>query len=259
LRVEKPAATCGFSLQPSTFHAFRESVEGLDRGTGFIARALFSNPESTQGTRRFKDPPESLPALTAFRERIKERLGVPLTYDENWALSPPVLSFTPEAKAEWVDFYNEVENELGPGGEMSEARDIASKAADNVARLAALLHVFEHGPAGNIGAAHVQAATRIVTWHLYQARREFCELAPTPEMLNAQKLEAWLVRRVKEFGELQIRTQTALKYGPGSTRHRAELDAALTVLTKAKRARIVKPPGSRTELIEVNPALLEGA
>ena len=198
-----------------------------------------------------------MPSLAAFNRRIGELLEIPLTLDDSRTLTPPRLSFTREAKIAWIAFHDEVEREIAPGGDLADARDAASKAADNAARLAALLHVFEHGPQGQISESHVLAATQIVTWHLYQFRRYFCELAPTPEMVNAQKLEAWLIRRRQETGEIHTKTQVILNQGPGGTRHRKELDEALMVLVRAGRARVTKE--NRTELVELNPALLEAA
>jgi putative DNA primase/helicase len=140
---------------------------------------------------------------------------------------------------------------------LSDARDVASKAAENVARLAALLHVFEHGPAGEIGRNHVDAAARIVSWHLYEAQRYFTETAPTPALVNAEKLEAWLVRRFHERGEPRIRVTTIQQFGPGAIRHREELAAALGELVRRKRARKVKDERG-AECVELNPALLGG-
>ena len=79
------------------------------------ARALFANPISTQGTRMYREATADMPALRAFEARLRELLDVPLTYDEARRLALPTLSLTPEAKAAWVEFYNEVERELAEG------------------------------------------------------------------------------------------------------------------------------------------------
>ena len=255
MAVETPRGTLGFAMQPAAMQDTTRQSHGIERGIGGMARFIFSNPESTQGTRKFREP-SAMREVEKFAKRLKELLDIPLTL-EGRKLCPPVLSFTPEAKAAWVEFHDEVEDELAPGGDMSEAKDVAAKAADNAARIAALLHIFENGAAGQIGLQYVNAATRLMTWHLYQFRRYFCELAPTPEMLNAQKLEDWLIRRLRQTGEVQTKTQAILNGGPSALRHRTELDSALQVLIRAKRARKVRE--GRTELVELNPVLLEAA
>ena len=65
--------------------------------------------------------------------------------DEEGRLTPALMTFTPEAKAGWIDFYNVIEADLGEGGELRDVRDIASKTADNASRLAALFQYFEDG------------------------------------------------------------------------------------------------------------------
>ena len=62
-----------------------------------------------------------------------------------------MLSLTPEAKAAWVEYHDAIESELSSGGELYDVRDVASKSADNAARLAALFQMFE-GAGGAIGA-----------------------------------------------------------------------------------------------------------
>lgn len=255
LGVESPRTTFGFAMQPAAVTEAAKASNGLDRGIGYMARLIVSNPESTQGTRKFREP-GPMPSLARFTARIRELLDIQLPLDGR-VLRPTVLTLDAEAKAEWVRFHDEVEEELGPGGDMADARDVAAKAADNAARIAALLHVFERGPIGQIEHRHMKGATDLMTWHLYQFRRYFCELAPTPEMVKAQKLEAWLIRRHKTTGELQTKTQAILNSGPAPLRHRQDLDAALNVLTRASRARKVNQ--GRTELVEVNPALMEAA
>ena len=148
----------GLAVQSETVRAFLDSSKGLARGIGWLARFLIAWPESTQGTRLFRDSPQHWPHLEKFHRRLWSLLDSPLSFDEFGKLSPDMLELSPEAKAAWVAFHDEVEEELRPGRDMAETRDVASKAADNAARLAGLFHVFENGPAGYVGADHMGAA-----------------------------------------------------------------------------------------------------
>ena len=76
-----------------------------------------------------------------------------------------MLDLSPAAHAAWVRLHDLVEGGLGTGGAYQTVRDVAAKAAENAARLAALFHVLEHGPAGTIGADHLLGAEEIVRKH----------------------------------------------------------------------------------------------
>ncbi len=66
---------------------------------------------------------------------------------------------------------------LTSGNELYDVRDVASKSADNAARLAALFHVFTHSADGSIDADSFESASSIVAWHLNESRRFFGEVA----------------------------------------------------------------------------------
>jgi putative DNA primase/helicase len=135
--------TLGLAVQPETVLTFFNDSHGLARGTGFLARFLIAWPESTQGTRMYCDPPSGWPGLNAYKARLRQLLEVPLSMDEAGRLAPRALDMSPEAFEGWRRFHDMAETELRQGGELAELRDVASKAAENVARLAALFHVCQ--------------------------------------------------------------------------------------------------------------------
>ena len=139
---------------------------------------------------------------------------------------------------------------------MAEVRDVASKAADNVARLAALFHLYAHGPTGQVDAAAVTAAAHIVGWHLFQARAFLGDVAAPRELSTARRLDAWLVDFCRREGVREVERRTIQNRGPNPVRGRAGLDAALAELAEAGRIREVED--GRRKLVRVNPALLEG-
>ena len=248
--------TLGIAIQEATARAFLDGPGALARGIGFLARFLFAWPESTQGTRLYREPPSSWPNLNRFHERVRELLDRPLPMADDGTLDPLLLKLAPEAKSAWIDFYNEVEVELRPGREMAETRDVASKAADNVARMAALFHLFEGDTGHHIGVEHINRASAIVTWHLYEARRFLGEIAVPVEVRHAEQLEAWLVQQCNANGANRVDRSFILTSGPNPTRRKAPLDAALKELFEAGRVRSIKV--DRKAIVEVNPALLAG-
>jgi putative DNA primase/helicase len=78
---------------------------------------------------------------------------------------------------------------------MEHYRDIASKSADNAARIAGLFHLFNDGDVlDTINGATMEAATQLAAWHLYEARRFFSEIAVPTDLSNAIKLDSWLIQ-----------------------------------------------------------------
>jgi len=246
--------TFGISVQAATLEAFFEKTGGLARGTGFMARFLVACQKSNQGFRPYSPPPLGWPRLTAFQHRMKELLELPLPMKERGELNPTMLELSPDAKAAWITTYNAIEIELRPGGDFELIRDVASKAADNVVRLAALLHVLEHGPDGIVGLSAMNNATSIVAWHLTEARRYFGEHSLPKLMLQAQRLDDWLVGWCRENGTDSIPTRELQRLGPNCLRNRDTLDKVLAELLDTNRARIVTE--GKQKRVAVNPALL---
>ena len=152
----------------------------------------------------FQEPPKHWPALARFHSRLSDLLNCPVRLDEFGQLCPAVLNLDAAAKDVWVGFHDSVESELAPGGDMAEARDVASKAGDNAARMAALFHTFECGPVGSIGADHIKQAARIVVWHLYEARRFLNQISVPESIGDAMALEAWLVDYCQREGLMVV-------------------------------------------------------
>ena len=246
--------TVGLQVQEATLRSFFEKSGKLARGTGFLARFLVAWPESTQGYRPFTEAPSAWPALAAYHRRIADILAIPAPIGEDGALSPVVLSLSPEAKAAWVEFHDAIEKELCSGGELYDVRDVASKTADNAARLAGLFQVFEHGMGGAIGLEAFESASSIAAWHLTEARRFFGELALPAEMADAVRLDTWLIEYCRKQRTHLVPVQKVQQFGPGGLRRKPAMETAVRELEELGRARMGKE--GRSKVIEVNPALL---
>ena len=249
--------TIALQVQEATLRSFFHRAEGLARGMGFLARFLLAWPASTQGYRPFSDPPETWPALARFNQRIADILEQDVAMDEQGALTPPVFLLAAEAKAAWVSFHDAIEGKLRSGGELYDVRDVASKTADNAARIAALLQLFEHGACGAIGLDAFEGASRIAAWHLHEARRFFGELALPAEQVDAVRLDSWLLDycRREKTGVIP-RRDVQRSVTPGHLRKKAALNTALAELTETGRARLIQ--NGRRKDIHINPVLLKG-
>jgi putative DNA primase/helicase len=242
-------------IQEATLREFLMQSRGLARGTGFLARFMVAWPESTQGTRKFREAPTSWAGLGAFDRRIEGILRPPLPLNDDNELEPDVLRLDRDAKLAWIAFHDSVESELAQGGEYYDIQDTAAKAADNVARLAALFHVFENDAKGPIPAEYIERAGMIMRWHLNEARRFFGELALPDELVNAVKLDAWLLEHCRKNQTCSINKNHVRRFGP--IRQGDKLDYALSELYDLDRLRISRF-GKRIE-IEINPALVATA
>jgi len=219
-----------------------------------LARFLLSWPGSTQGKRPYSKAPKSWPHLAAFNRRIAEILNTPLEIRDDGTLSPTLLTLTPEAKQAFITYHDTIETQLGEGGELRDVRDVASKTADNAARLAALLQWFED-PQGTIEREYFERASRIAAWHLNESRRFFGELALPSDLADAVRLDNWIINYCRQKKVPMIPSRELRQYGP--VRDKKRFNAALEDLTERGRLRDIRE--GKRRFIEVNPHLLETA
>ena len=107
-------------------------------------------------------------------------------------------------------------------------RDVASKTADNAARIAA--------------------------WHLHEARRFYGELALPEEQANAARLERWLADYCRREKTAIVQRRVVQQFAaPRILRKGPVLDAALDELAAEGHVRLIQD-GQRKE-IHVHPAL----
>lgn len=250
-RLRGARFTIGLQIQEPTLRAFLVKSGALARGSGFLARFLIAWPESTQGARPFAEPPAHWPHLEVFQKRLTVLLNLEAPIDDEGGLVPQRMTLTPSAKTAWIEFHDSIEKDLARGGELYDVRDVASKIADNVARLAALFHMFECG-AGSVSLDALERASRIAAWHLSESKRFFGELAMPQDMADAARLDTWLIAEARASQGQTSTTRDAQRLGP--VRDKARLDAALNILSELDRVRLGKV--GKRNLIAVNPGLL---
>jgi hypothetical protein len=113
--------------------------------------------------------------MQALRAMIIDILLRPLpTSRPDLALVPPRIGLA-DGRKTWIDYHDWCMAEMGPGRPLLEIRDMARRSPEQAARIAAILHIFRHGPQAALTAPMaietVEAAIAIARWYLFEARR----------------------------------------------------------------------------------------
>jgi hypothetical protein len=153
--------TAALMLQPEALAKLVATGDGIARGVGAFARFLIARPSSTIGTRAYRPGDPNGPELLAFDDRLRALLNLRLPLDDEGALDPPVLRLSPEAFDIWRRLHDDIERELGGKGEFADLPDFGAKPAEQAARISCVLHIFTHGPEGEIGDDMMMAGAQL--------------------------------------------------------------------------------------------------
>lgn len=151
-------------------------------------------------------------------------------------MSKVTLIFSVPAQDEWERIFNNIEYSIRPGGEFCEARDYASKVAENIARLAGIFHAFEGYEGTKISVETLRSASNIVLWYA----NEFVSLFSPPDPLletikDAYLLQDWLLKLFRSRNWQVVPKNFILQRGPNPLRNKARLDWALNCLCSGCR------------------------
>ena len=100
----------------------------------------------------------------------------------------------------------------------------------------------------------MESAAEVAMWHLSESRRLLTELSQDPALSDAARLDAWLIKKCKEYNTDRIGRSEAMQHSP--TRGKPKLTPVLNELISLDRVREIKE--GRKNLIVVNPELLNG-
>ncbi|HEN3279202.1 TPA: DUF3987 domain-containing protein [Yersinia enterocolitica] len=231
--IKDARMTLSLMVQPDVFNGYLERKGDMAKGIGFFARCLICHPGSTQGNRQITSPVVSTEHLPIFHQRIMEIVNECISRNnENERLC---LRFNAEAEKRWIAFSNNVEYEMGILGKLSNFKDYASKMAENMARIAALLHHF-NGDEGDISLLTVEAAVEISDWYV----AEYIRLFSKPQEFNlaiseADELYLWIKNHCSRYLLPYIRKNTILQYGPNKFRNRSKANELLNTLYSQNR------------------------
>lgn len=228
--------TVSIMAQKSAFEEYVRRCGEKARGSGLWARFLVCHPESTQGSRFIKNGVLSWKYKEEFQKRLATVVRENLRLLDDASASRKVLEFSREAAQLWLDAFNEIESKIVAHERFDGLGDHASKLADNIARVAALLHVFEEGDT-EISRATLTFAIDFCTWCSDDFYRLF--MPQRQEISDAIELDEWL-QKFREKGATWMPVNYIRQHGPYRLRSKLRLDAALKELWLDRRLEFCK-------------------
>jgi len=228
VRVERPALTCAYAIQPQVIRSL--AANSAFRGRGLLGRFLYAIPRSRIGSRKIDTAPVPSEVAEAYRRSVR---SLAETKDNT------VLSLAPDASRLFVDWETEVESMLAEGGPMESMRDWGAKLAGATLRLAGVLHCVEHGPVKQIGRATIDAAIQIARYLVphAEATMNMMQAKEAPQDADAQYVLRWIVAR-----ELQTFTRRdAHQHGRQRFPKADDIDPGLSELVRRGYIRL-RPP-----------------
>ena len=228
--IIEPKVTLFASVQYGPFKQYCDHQGALARDSGLFARCWISSASvhHRQPLVLSEGQDDGAVELKAFHARIdqlRERGAIPGYKRE--------ITFSASAGRLWIDRFNEFQTLIQPGEKYYEIRDFIKKHMENVARHAAMLHVFEYDHTDEVSEETLEQALVVGEWYI----KHFQELmvpkpGPSQDMLDGEVLIEWLYEYCHTEGSDRISKSRLEGYGLAQLRRRSRLDPALIFLEK---------------------------
>jgi hypothetical protein len=185
---------CSVHIMMQQVVADRLLGDDVLKGIGMLARMLMVAPESTAGTRLFREPPpECAAVLLDYNERLmalltRKSVTKPDTPD---VLDPPPVILSAAARTVWVEFYNEIEHDLGTGGALQPICAFGAKMAEHAGRLAAVLSVYADPDTMEVSGEAMACGVALAQHYASELLRLQGGATVAPDLKLAARLLAW--------------------------------------------------------------------
>jgi len=247
VRVERPALTCAYAMQPQV-------IDGLAkhpafRGRGLLARFLYAAPQSWIGQRKIATKPVSDEARESYRQTVRSLAALDGEH---------VLQLACDASAGFQEWEAEIESMLADGGRMETVRDWGAKLAGATLRLAAVLHCVKHGsPAGRIDGATIAAAIKLARFLVPHAEAVLSKMQAQESAIDADA--RYVLRWISHLGLCEFTKRDAQQHGKRRFPRADDIDSALVELvrrgyTRLQPSEVTGPGRPGSPVYEVNPA-----
>lgn len=231
--IESPRISMLLMFQEGVLQRYRERKGDEARDLGSLARFIWCAPYSTQGYRFLSDYNQANSRfLDEYNRRALVLLEMSVDEHGNPVSERTALTFSADARELFFSIHNQLEVAQQPGQWLSEAKDYASKAARNIARIAALLHLFEYGPGCTvISYDTLNRAFTIGQYFIGEFLRLFTQPPQVPQIVqDAAELWAWLGERTRVDNNRYVLKSDIQKFGPYRLRKAEILEGILAQL-----------------------------
>jgi predicted ATP-dependent endonuclease of OLD family len=206
------------------------------RDQGILSRVLVAMPESLKSTRFLSEDEEALrerqiakEVMGMFGERIvallEKRPAVSKDYPQE--LTPRTLQLEAAARMRLVDFYNLGETQQLEGCLYANISGFAGKAAEQVARIAGNIALFEDPEAQLISLEQLAIGITLMEFYLAEAVRIFDTGHVSQNLLDAEDLRKWLCDR---YADDFVDVSEISKRGPRRLRSSEKIKVLMRIL-----------------------------
>lgn len=209
--------TTHIMIQTQPFMRFTQKSQGAVRDNGYLSRFLVCFPMPVSGYRQTSGIKFEKEFINIFHQKIEGFL-------DEIPSSRHLVEFSDEAKDIWLKTYNDIEIKMAPGALYANVKDHASKLAENIARVAALIHYFEHSFDSKISVEALNLAVNLVSYYSWFFLMFFCP--PPIDFVLENDLLLWL-NNCKNRGVRYVKKNHVLQYGPVNLRNKEGLNIAI--------------------------------
>jgi hypothetical protein len=163
---------------------------------GLLSRLLITAPDSTMGTRLWRElQAATRPALARYGARMRDLLAapLPLAAGKPNELRPRPLPLDPEARALWIAFADDTERRLAD--EYRPITGLANKLPEHAARIAGVLTLADDLAASHVRADALAAGVDLANHYAGEALRLHMAGGITPALAEARALLSWCQRQ----------------------------------------------------------------
>jgi hypothetical protein len=185
---------------------------------------------------------EIVPDVRRSYESLLEGLfGLQMAKDRRGDLCPRAVRLSPEAKGEWVAFYDDwAQEQAAAEGELAAA---FSKLEGYAARFALIHHVADRvarleEDSDPVGAASVRAGVTLCRWFAAEARRVYATLSESEDERATRRLVEWVQARGGRITTRDLQRSNSHKWPTAGA-----AQAALDGLAEADLGAWVERPG----------------
>jgi hypothetical protein len=194
--MESAHLTIGLLVQPIILEQLGRKKDDEMLHNGFVQRFLYGFPASRLG---YQDPRGSVPIPSELMDDLRHRLG--RLVHGLWKNSMVrAVTFTEEASEEMYVFQEEMQERLRRGGDLHPMASWASKLPGKLARIAALITLYEDPDATQVQAAQLRAALAMAPYFVTHARLclDLMGANRDAKLMPARDVLEWLRRRKED-------------------------------------------------------------